>query len=178
MSKIGRRPIELGSVQVEIKGNEVQYKGPHATGTYVVADDLSIEVENNALYLKPVEKHKDINRIWGLHRALLANAILGAGKLFERQIKIVGLGYKAVLKGKDLNFSLGYSHKIDFDCPEGVTIDVDKTNQLLTLKSPYKELLGLVCSKIKALRPVEPYKGTGIHYVGEHIRRKAGKAKV
>jgi len=96
---------------------------------------------------------------------------------FEKQIRIVGLGYKAVVQGSKLQFSLGFSHKIDFDLPAEVTVETDKVGQLLTCRSSNKEALGLVCSEIRALRPPEPYKGTGIQYVGEVIRRKAGKAK-
>lgn len=177
MSKIGRKPIEIGSVKVEVKGQQVHYVGKHAKGVYEVPSLLSASMDNRGLSLKAVENTNDARRLWGLHRALLNNKIIGADQGFQKQITIVGLGFKAVKKGSDLEFSLGYSHKIDFPLPAGVTVEIDKTGQQLTVWSVDKELLGLVCSKIRGLRPPEPYKGTGIRFVGEEIRRKAGKAK-
>lgn len=177
MSKIGRRPIALGSVKVEVKGQEVSYNGKHAKGIHVLPEILKATVENNLLTVKAVEKTGDTNRLWGLHRALIANKVAGAETGFTKQITIVGLGFKAVKKGDGLEFSLGYSHKIDFSLPKGLTVDIDKTGQQLTVWANDKELVGHISSKIRALRPPEPYKGTGIHYTGVPIRRKAGKAK-
>ncbi|MFC1841697.1 50S ribosomal protein L6 [Candidatus Dependentiae bacterium] len=180
MSKIGRKPIALGNAKVEIKGNEVHYKGAKDSGVYVLPERLKVTVEDNFLKMMPVDsavKDRDINRIWGLHRALLANKIKGSDIGFERQLKINGLGYKATVSGKKVVFALGFSHKIDMELPENVTLEVDRTGQLLTFKSSNKELVGHVCSKIRALRPPEPYKGTGIKWVEEIIKRKAGKAK-
>lgn len=177
MSKIGRKPIALGSVKTEIKGLEIHYSGKHAQGVHVLPGILKAEIEENQLTVMAAEKTSDTNRLWGLHRALLANRITGAETGFTRQITIVGLGFKAIKKGEGLEFSLGYSHKIDFPLPKGLTIDIDKTGQQLTLWANDKELVGHISSKIRALRPPEPYKGTGIHYTGVPIRRKAGKAK-
>jgi large subunit ribosomal protein L6 len=112
-----------------------------------------------------------------MHRALLANKVKGAETGFEKKIKIVGLGYKAQLAGKKLTFSLGYSHKIDYELPEGVDVKLDKTGQNLVFSSSNKLLLGDVCSHIRKLRPPEPYKGTGIIVGDEVIIRKAGKTK-
>jgi len=180
MSKIGRKPIDIENVQVDIKGKEVHFKGSRDSGVYVLPQELKAELENKALMIIPETaalNEKNINRIWGLHRALLANKIKGAGVGFERQLKINGLGYKAVLSGKKITLSLGFSHKIEMDLPDNVKLDIDKSGQLLTFKSPSKELVGHVCSKIRAMRPPEPYKGTGVKWVEEIIRRKAGKAK-
>lgn len=177
MSKIGRKSIDIGNVQVEVKNQEVHYKGQNSAGVHVLPEHLTAVVENKKLTLSPAIKNSETNRIWGLHRALLANKIIGAEKGFEKQVKIVGLGYKALKKGDGLEFSLGFSHKINFPVPKEVVIDIDKTGQLLTAKSADKEILGAVCSQICDLRPTEPYKGTGIHCVGDVIRRKAGKAK-
>jgi large subunit ribosomal protein L6 len=115
--------------------------------------------------------------LWGLHRALLANKITGADKKFEKELRIVGLGFKAVAAGSKLQFTLGYSHKIDFELPKEVSIEIDKTGQILMARSADKEVLGHVCSKIRSLRLPEPYKGTGIQYATEKIRRKVGKKK-
>lgn len=183
MSKIGRRPIDLGNVQVDVKDNEIQYKGGKQSGVYTLPPSLKANVEGKKLFLT-VNKEasarsqlRDVNRVWGLHRALLANAISGADREFEKKLEINGLGYKAVLSGDKVTFSLGYSHKIDFTLPKGVSLEVDKSGQKLTFKSSFKDLLGLVCSKVRAFRPPEPYKGTGIKLADETIVRKAGKTK-
>jgi large subunit ribosomal protein L6 len=177
MSKIGRKPINIGNAQVEVQGNEVQYKGTKAAGTYLVNTMLAVQLKGKEIYLTPKQLTSDTNRIWGLNRALLANRIKGADVGFEKQLRINGLGFKAVIAGPKIQFSLGYSHKIDFDVPKNVTAEVDKTGQLLTFKSSDKDLLGQVCSNVRDLRKPEPYKGTGIQYATEVIRRKAGKAK-
>ncbi len=177
MSKIGRRPIPLDGVTVEVKGAVVEYKGKSAQGSHELPSLLSAEVVEGAVVLAPTQITSDTNRLWGLHRALLANKIKGAGQGFEKKVTIVGLGFKAVKKGDGLEFSLGFSHKIDFAVPAGVKIEIDKTGQLLTAWSSDKELLGHCCSQICALRPPEPYKGTGVYLLGQKIRRKAGKAK-
>lgn len=182
MSKIGRKPIKLTDIKVEIKGQEVHYKGKIKSGVYVLPPELSALVDNDMLLVnvRPAASRlarRTINRLWGLHRALLANAIAGAAKEFERDIEIQGLGYKAVLSGNKVTLSLGYSHKIDFVLPQGVSLSINKSGQKLTFKSDNKELLGQVCSQIRALKEPEPYKGTGIRYADEIIKRKAGKAK-
>ena len=177
MSKIGRKPIDLENVAIEIKGQDVHYKGPNASGVYTIADMLKAEVNDNKLVLLPVKKTRDLNSMWGLHRALLANKIKGASQGFTKDIQIIGLGYKAALTGNKVVFNLGYSHKIDFVLPKDVTLDIDKSGQKLTFKSPDKELVGFVCSQVKAFRETEPYKGTGIKLSTETVLRKAGKTK-
>ncbi len=179
MSKIGRRPIDISNVNVEVQGCTVHYKGPKGSGAYSLPDFFEIEKTDKTFKMMVPENKLDrkTNEAWGMHRALLANAIKGAGQGFEKQLKIVGLGYKGVLAGKKLTLSLGFSHKIEVPLPEEVSLDIDKTGQLLTFKSSDKELLGEVCDKIRSLRPPEPYKGTGIRYADEEIARKAGKTK-
>lgn len=183
MSKIGRKPIALGKIQVEVKGQEVHIKGPKQTLVHVLPASLSAVVRDGSLVIMPAEGaekkigKRELNQLWGLHRALLANKIKGAGTDFEKQIQIIGLGFKGALSGNNLVFSLGYSHKIDFALPKGVSVDIDKTGQLLTFKSADKELVGHVCSMVRALRVPEPYKGTGVKLATEVIVRKAGKAK-
>ncbi len=177
MSKIGRKPIDISGLQVQVKGQQVQYKGPKASGEHEVPSELRIEVEGTTLKLVGNEKNSEVNRVWGLHRALLSNKLIGAKVDFEKNLQIVGLGFKAVQSGSKLVFTLGYTNKIDFELPKSVTVTIDKTGQLLTFKSHDRELLGKVCSKVKALRLPEPYKGTGIKYQEEVLFRKAGKAK-
>lgn len=177
MSKIGRKPISLAGVNVTINGNEVHYKGPRSAGVYVVPSDLQVAVKNDQLMLTPNTQSRELNRVWGMHRALISNEIKGAAEDFVKIVQINGLGFKAALSGNKIIFSLGYSHKIEYDLPKGVSLEIDKTGQKLTFKSADKELLGHVCSKVRALRPPEPYKGTGIKLLTEVLIRKAGKTK-
>lgn len=177
MSKIGRRPIPLHDVQVHIQGQEVHYKGKHGDSVHVLPKELKAEVKDDKLYISAAQKTSDTNRLWGLHRALLANEITGVSKGFERELEISGLGYKGVLSGNKIVFSLGYSHKIDFPLPKGITVEIDKTGQNIKVKGYERELVGLVCSRIRSLREPEPYKETGIKFAKEKIIRKAGKTK-
>ncbi|MGE0010059.1 MAG: 50S ribosomal protein L6 [Candidatus Babeliales bacterium] len=178
MSKIGRRPIGVKDVQITIDGQNVSYKGKLDTGTYMLPAGLSAELlDGDKIKLNCSLDPKEGNRIWGLHRALLANRLIGASTGFVQDVKIVGLGFKGVLKGKSVDFSLGYSHKIDFEIPKGIAIEIDKTGQILTVKGSNKELVGSVCAEIREMRPPEPYKGTGVRVGDEVILRKAGKTK-
>jgi len=183
MSKIGRKPIDISGVTVEVKGQNIHFKGPKASGVYVLPELLYAQIVDDKLTLLPNKavadkwKVRDVNREWGLHRALLANAIMGAKKEFEKIVEITGLGYKATQSGNKLVFTIGYSHKIDFELPKGIAVAIDRTGQKLTVSSTDKEALGLVASKICALRRPEPYKGTGIKLSTERIIRKASKGK-
>lgn len=179
MSKIGRKPIEIGNTQIEIKDNLVTYKGKMTQGSHELPGLLAIELKDKELYITAKEVTKDTNRLWGLHRALLSNKVKGADVGFEKVLKINGLGFKAILNGSNIQFSLGYSHKIDFTVPSDVKVEIDRSGQTMTFKSPYKDVLGQVCSDVRSLRPVskDPYKGTGIKYETEVIRKKAGKTK-
>ena len=179
MSKIGRKPISLKDVQVTVKGHTVTYKGTKASGSHELPDFIKAIVEDNALRLEVPEnlRDRDTNRFWGLHRALIANAIQGAGVGFTKQMQINGLGFKAALSGSKVVFTIGYTHKIDLMLPKDVTLEIDKTGQLLTFKSADRRMLGEVCDKVRSFRPPEPYKGTGIKYLTEVIVRKAGKTK-
>lgn len=179
MSKIGRKPIDIGSAKVEIKGQEVHYTGKKGSGSYMLPEGMKATLDGKMLALSFDASHKtpDTNRVWGLHRALLANRIKGIQQDFEKVLQINGLGFKAALSGNKVVFSLGFSHKIDFILPKDVSLEVDKTGQRLTFRSPDKELMGQVCSQVRALRPPEPYKGTGVKLDTEVIARKAGKTK-
>jgi len=177
MSKIGRKPIVFGDVQVEVKGCEVHYKGKNRSGVYVLPDFLTAKVEGHSLFLIPKEGEKNKNNFWGMHRALLANMLMGAEKDFDQVVEVHGLGYKGQLSGNTITFSLGYSHKINVDLPKDVKLSIDKTGQKLTLSSFDKGKLGHICALIRSLRPPEPYKLTGIRLAGEFVRKKAGKAK-
>lgn len=179
MSKIGRKPISLGDVQIQVQGHTVTYKGKKASGTYELPDFINAEVEGKFFKLDVPEKlrNTDTNRFWGLHRALLSNAIRGADEGFTKQLQINGLGFKAAVAGNKVVFTIGYTHKIELILPKEVTLEVDKTGQLLTFKSSDRRMLGEICDKVRSFRPPEPYKGTGIKYMAEVIVRKAGKTK-
>ena len=177
MSKIGRKPIIISTAKVEIKNNTVFLKGPKAEFTHVLHEEINIILDNSALSLTIKEDTRQNRMMWGLHRALLANKVQGVQTGFEKKVKIVGLGYKAQLTGKKLVFSLGYSHKVDYDLPKEVEVVLDKTGQNLIFKSSDKFLLGNACDAVRSLRPPEPYKGTGIIVEGEVVIRKAGKTK-
>lgn len=176
MSKIGRKAISLQGLNVTVDGQVVSYKGPKQSGTYVVPNCLSINVEGDILRLGLAKAgDRDNNNVWGLHRALLANQLQGAREEFSMDVVIVGLGFKGELKGDTIVFSLGYSHKIEFPIPKDVTVAIDKTGQNLTIKSCSKFLAGDVAQRICALRRPEPYKGTGVRLAKEVIHRKVGK---
>lgn len=177
MSKIGRKPIELSAAKVEIKGQELSINGPKANFTHILPSQLKASIVDGELLIELNGSGVQDRAAWGLHRALIANKVFGSQKLFEKKVKIVGLGYKAQISGKKMVFSLGYSHKIDFEVPEGVEVQSDKTGQNLVFQSSDKNLLGNVCDKVKSFRKPEPYKGTGIIVEGDVIIRKAGKAK-
>lgn len=185
MSKIGRKPIDVSKVQVEISGQKIKIKGVGGSVTIDLPLLLKATLKDKQLTVEPTvdlkkENHtiqQEVKRSWGLYRALLSNHVLGLMKPFESELHINGLGFKAVLSGKSLTFTLGYSHTINFYIPENVTVEVDKTGQRLLVKSANKESVGKVCSEIKRLRMPEPYKGTGIKLGKETLFRKPGKTK-
>lgn len=182
MSKVGRKPINIAGIQVDVKGQDVHFKGAKTSGVYTLPASLRAEKNDGSLMIVTADasaagKDRDLNRIWGLHRSLLANNIAGAQKPFTEEVHIIGLGFKAVAAGKNLVLSLGYSHKIDFPLTEGVTVNIDKTGQKLVFESANRVALGGDVSRLKAQRPPEPYKGTGIKKATEEIFRKDSKKK-
>jgi large subunit ribosomal protein L6 len=177
MSKIGKKPINTAGVQVTIKGNEIHYKGKNHSGVYNLPSYMTARLDNEKLFIEKKAGARVENCVWGLHRALIANALVGAVQSFERAIEINGLGFKAALTGNSVQFTLGYTHKITLELPKEVKLVIDKTGQKLTFTSFDKQKLGQICALVRSLRPPEPYKGTGIKYTEEIIRKKAGKAK-
>lgn len=177
MSKIGRRPIDLTGVTVTVDGTTVSISGKGTKLSHVLPAEVSATIADNALRLGIEENTRTNRMVWGLHRALLANAIKGLQGGFEQRVKLVGLGYKGQLTGQKIVFTVGYSHKVDYEVPRGVSVEIDKTGQLITIKGQDRFLLGNVCDAIRSIRPPEPYKGTGIMLDGEVIMRKAGKTK-
>lgn len=180
MSKIGRKAIEFSSANIQVNGNKITIGGSKTKIVHELPEVLvaTLNEKSLTLSLREGEKaNKENKTLWGLHRALVANKIKGLEKGFEQVMKIVGLGFKAQLAGKKLTFTLGYTHKIDLDLPADVTVDVDKTGQILTFKSHDKFILGNICDRVRSFREPEPYKGTGVMRDNEVITRKAGKTK-
>ena len=177
MSKVGRKPILFTSAKVVVEGGKIIIQGQKEKFEHDLPDVITAKLEEKSLKLE-INRDNRINRmLWGLHRALIANKITGVEKGFEKKISIIGLGYKAVVSGKKLVFTLGYTNKIDYELPERVTVNIDKSGQQLLFKSADKFLLGNVCDRVRSFRPPEPYKGTGIIRENDVIMRKAGKTK-
>jgi large subunit ribosomal protein L6 len=177
MSKIGRKPIPLSKVKVEVKNNKVSIVGAKAKFEHELPSCLSLKIDDKFCKLELAEDTRKNRILWGMNRAILANKIKGVEEGFEKKLQIVGLGFKAQLAGKKMILTLGYTHKIDYELPASVSVEIDKTGQQLTFKSADKFVLGNVCDTIRSFRPPEPYKGTGIIRDGEIIIRKAGKTK-
>ncbi|RSK51203.1 50S ribosomal protein L6 [Hymenobacter rigui] len=180
MSRIGKLPISLPSnVQVEVSNeNTVTVKGPKGTLTVPVDRDITVATEDGQLVVTRPTEQKRHKAMHGLYRSLLNNAINGVSNGQEVKLELVGVGYKASMAGTTLELSLGYSHNIFLSLPKEVTataVTEKGKNPIVTLTSIDKQLLGQVAAKIRSLRKVEPYKGKGVRFVGEQIRRKAGK---
>ena len=179
MSKIGKINIPIpDKVKVLLSGNIVNIEGPLGKKSLNIdldVFDLKIN-EGKEVSIKPKKIDQNSKRLWGMNRSLLNNAIIGASKGYEKTLELVGVGFRAALKGKQLNMQLGFSHDINFDIPEGIKIAVEKQT-ILKISGPDKQLVGMVASQIKSIRPPEPYKGKGIKEQGQYILRKEGKKK-
>lgn len=175
MSRIGKMPIEIpGKVQVNIDGQLVKAKGPLGEAEFVVADDYKINQDGNVITLERSSEAKKVKAMHGLMRSLLYNTIYGVFEGFTKKLIIEGVGFKGELKGKNLMLSLGFSHPILIIPPDGLEFQLLGPTQLV-IKGVDKQVVGQIAAKIRKLRPPEPYKGKGIRYDGEYIRRKAGK---
>lgn len=181
MSRIGKAPIEIpAGVTVTVdKDNVVTVKGPKGTLTQKVNPDLDIKVENNEVVLTRPTDDREHRAQHGLYRALIHNMVVGVSEGYRKEMELVGVGYRAAATGQVLELSLGYSHAIYLKLPPEVKVEAKSErnkNPLIILESDDKQLLGQVCAKIRSLRKPEPYKGKGIKFVGEVIRRKSGKS--
>lgn len=176
MSRVGRKPIEITKgVTVSLKGRVVNVKGPHGELSATVHPNITVEVKDNHVLFVRKNEEKENKALHGLWRALVQNMVKGVTAGYSKKLEIVGVGYRAEMKGKKLQLLLGYSHPILFGAPEGIKIETP-TQTNITISGIDKQLVGLVASKIRSFRPPEPYKGKGVKYEGEYIRRKAGKA--
>jgi large subunit ribosomal protein L6 len=176
MSRIGKEPINIASgVKLELEGNTVKVKGPNGELNYALRDEVSIEVEGSVVRVLRKNDSRIARSVHGLTRTLISNMVKGVSEGFEKRLEIVGVGYRADVKGNTLNITLGYSRPINYELPKGINAAVEKQTSII-LKGADKQLVGQVAAEIRAFRPPEPYKGKGVKYVDEFIRRKAGKA--
>lgn len=180
MSRIGKAPIEIpAGVTVTVDGNTVKVKGPKGELTQEIHPDLTIDIEDGKLEVKRPSDDREHRAQHGLFRALLHNMVVGVSEGYKKEMELVGVGYRATATGQVLELSLGYSHAIFIKLPVEVKVEAKSErnkNPLIILESSDKQLLGQVCAKIRSLRKPEPYKGKGIKFVGEIIRRKSGKS--
>jgi large subunit ribosomal protein L6 len=181
MSRIGKLPVNLPSgVTISVSDdNVVSVKGPLGTLSQKVDSDIKVEVENNVLVLSRPNDEKRLKSLHGLYRALIANMVTGVSKGYRKDLELVGVGYRAEANGQRLEMSLGYSHDIVMELPQEIKVETKtekRSNPVITLSSIDKQLIGHIAAKIRSLRPPEPYKGKGIKFVGEQLRRKAGKS--
>lgn len=177
MSRIGKKPIPIPQgVTVTIEGSQVTVKGPKGELSRRFDPDMTIRQEDGSLVVSRPTDERRHRALHGLTRALLNNMVTGVSTGYEVRLQIVGTGYRAEMQGQDLRLSLGYSHDILVVPPPGMKFQVEEKGSLIIINAIDRELIGQVASDIRKLRPVEPYKGKGIRYVGEYVRQKAGKA--
>ena len=179
MSKIGKININIpDKVKVLLSGDKINIEGPLGKKTLNFNSDLFELIINDGkdVLIKPKKITQEIKRLWGMNRSLLNNAITGISKGYEKILELSGVGFRASLKGKQLNLQLGFSHDINFDIPEGIKITVEKQT-IIKISGFDKQQVGMIASQIKSLRPTEPYKGKGIREQGQYILRKEGKKK-
>jgi large subunit ribosomal protein L6 len=175
MSRIGKKPIAIPKgVEVRLEGDQLRIKGPKGQLSINVHPHVKLDIGGDSISVSVVGETREARSIHGLFRVLIDNMVTGVTKGFERVLEIVGVGYRAELKGRTAVFNLGYSHPINFELPEGIDAEIDKTK--ITLSGIDRGLLGKTAAKIRSFRKPEPYKGKGIKYAEEKIRRKAGKA--
>ena len=179
MSKIGKINISIPEkVKVALAGSNLNIEGP--LGKKSLNIDLNIFnldiKEGKAISIKPKKITQNTKRLWGMNRSLINNAVIGSSKGYEKILELIGVGYRAALKGNKLNLQLGYSHDIDYEIPEGIKIAVEKQTTL-KISGADKQMVGAVASKLKTLRKIEPYKGKGVREKGQYVLKKEGKKK-
>ena len=176
MSKIGKQPINLpNGVTANVEGHKVVVTGPKGNLTVNFKKDLvDVKVEEGKIIVLPKRDNKTATAMWGTIRALISNNVKGVSECYKKQLELVGTGYRSEVQGNKLVLTVGFSHQVDIVAPEGITFKVEKS--VINVDGIDKHLVGQVAANIRAVRPPEPYKGKGVKYVGETIRRKAGKA--
>lgn len=177
MSRIGKLPIPLpDGVTASLNGQTIEVKGPKATKSFTATDDVTISIDDGKVSITPRNKTKRARQQWGMSRTVVSNIVDGAKDTFKKELEIRGVGYRAQLQGNHLKLTLGLSHDVDFEIPEGVTVSVPKTTEIV-VEGTDKQLVGQVASDIRDWRPPEPYKGKGIRYKDEYVFQKDGKKK-
>ncbi len=176
MSRIGKTPISIpDGVEVKIEGNVVTAKGPKGTESVTFPCEIEVKIEDKEVIVNRKADDRKSRSLHGLFRTLISNAVVGVKTPFEKKLEIVGVGYRAAMQGNSINLSLGYSHPVIIDAPQGITISVE-ANTKITVSGSNKQMVGDIAALIRSKRPPEVYKGKGVKYEGEYIARKAGKA--
>ena len=177
MSRIGKKPIDLpGGVSATLSGQKIEVKGPKGTHAFTATDDVTLTVEDNSISVTPRGKSKRARQQWGMSRTVIANMVTGVSEGFKKELEINGVGYRAQMQGNVLKLNLGYSHEVNFEVPEGITVTAPKPTEI-TVEGSDPQLVGQVAANIREWRKPEPYKGKGIKYKDEYIFRKEGKKK-
>jgi large subunit ribosomal protein L6 len=177
MSRIGKRTIEVPKgVTVTLDGQTVSVKGPKGERSWTVADEIEVAQGDDGLNMTIREDNQRSRAMWGLSRTLVDNMVVGVTTGFEKSLDLVGVGYRAAMKGNALSLQLGFSHEVDIQPPAGVTFAVPKQTEI-KISGADKQAVGQIAAVIRKLRPPEPYKGKGVRYTGEKVRRKEGKKK-
>ena len=179
MSKLGKINISIPEkVKVALAGNNLNIEGPLGKKSLNIdLETFNLEIKDGKeILIKPKNINQNTKRLWGMNRSLINNAVIGSSKGYEKTLELVGVGYRAALKGSKLNLQLGFSHDIDFDIPEGIKILVEKQTTL-KISGTDKQQVGAVVSKLKTFRKIEPYKGKGVREKGKHVLKKEGKKK-
>lgn len=176
MSRIGKIPVQVPSgVQVTINGQKVEVKGAKGTLKADVPVELSVKLDGNEIVVSPAMESENVKAFWGLYRVLIDNMVVGVSKGYRKELEIQGVGYKAEMKGKDVNLNVGLSYPKLVKVPAGITFTVENQTKVI-IDGIDKQAVGQIAADIRRIRPPEPYKGKGIRYAGEQIRRKEGKA--
>jgi len=177
MSRIGKKPVAIPQgVKVEFKDRVISVEGPKGRLTRIVSDRIGIEIKDNLVQVSRASDIKQDKSLHGLYRALIANMIKGVTEGYVKELEIIGVGFKAAVQGNNLVLNLGFSHQVNFPIPEGVKIETPKPTQLL-IRSMDKQMIGQVATEIRSIYPPEPYKGKGVRFVGEYVKKKIGKAQ-
>jgi large subunit ribosomal protein L6 len=177
MSRIGKKPIAIPSgVTVALSGQTVTVKGPKGQLAWTVADEVEVKQEGAELTLTPREDTQRARAMWGLSRTLVSNMVEGVTKGYEETLELVGVGYRAAMKGQSLSLQLGFSHEVDIKPPQGISFATPKQTEI-RISGIDKQQVGEMAARVRRIRPPEPYKGKGVRYAGEKVRRKEGKKK-